>query len=212
MDAILEKMASFEEMFLQLKNKQEEYESSSKINSNESDTASPVVVVSGSPELKEMHKMLTGLETSLKDLTALVKRTDDRLDDLEQYGRRNCLIIHGNRRVPGERNNFLRYVLNILNKLHLPYPVTPADIDIAHVLPTKKDRVPIIIKFVRRMVRNDVYAQKRNLKGTGMAMTESLTSRRLQIVEKAKASFGFRNVWTANGTIYVTHNNKRKWG
>nr|XP_018670521.1 uncharacterized protein LOC108950143 isoform X2 [Ciona intestinalis] len=157
MDAILEKMASFEEMFLQLKNKQEEYESSSKINSNESDTASPVVVVSGSPELKEMHKMLTGLETSLKDLTALVKRTDDRLDDLEQYGRRNCLIIHGN-----------------------------------------------------RMVRNDVYAQKRNLKGTGMAMTESLTSRRLQIVEKAKASFGFRNVWTANGTIYVTHNNKRQ--
>nr|XP_018670806.1 uncharacterized protein LOC108950205 [Ciona intestinalis] len=159
MEAILEKMASFEEMFLQLKNKQDKYESDN-ANSKNNDAASPAVaVITGSPELKEMRKMLNSLETSLKDLTALVKRTDDRLDDLEQYGRRNCLIIHGN-----------------------------------------------------RMVRNDVYAQKRNLKGTGMAMTESLTSRRLQIVEKAKASFGFRNVWTANGTIYVTHNNKRKWG
>ncbi|XP_078495334.1 uncharacterized protein LOC144750163 [Ciona intestinalis] len=49
-----------------------------------------------------MRKMLNGLETSLKDLTALVKRTDDRLDDLEQYGRRNCPNVHGSRRVPGD--------------------------------------------------------------------------------------------------------------
>ncbi|XP_078483404.1 LOW QUALITY PROTEIN: uncharacterized protein LOC144743459 [Ciona intestinalis] len=184
MEAIMEKMASFEEMFLQLKNKQDEYESGN-ANSKNNDAASPAfAVITGSPELKEMRKMLNGLEISLKDLTALVKRTDDRLDDLEQYGRRNCLIVHGSRRVPGDRNSFLHYVLNILNKLHLPYPVTPADIDIAHVLPTKKDRVPIIIKFVRRGQRNDAHGQKRNLKGTGMSMTESLTSRRLQIVER----------------------------
>ncbi|XP_078495466.1 uncharacterized protein LOC144750567 [Ciona intestinalis] len=106
MEAIMEKMASFEEMFLQLKNKQDEYESG---NANSKNDDAAVAVITGSPELKEMRKMLNGLETSLKDRTALVKRTDDRLDDLEQYGRRNCLIVHGSRRVPGDRNSFLHY-------------------------------------------------------------------------------------------------------
>ena len=82
------------------------------------------------------------------------------------------------------------------------------DIDICHALPSKKSKKPIIIKFVRRTIRNQVFARKKNLKSTDpnvkLLITESLTKRRLRLVEEARKVFQFRNMWTPNGTVYCS--------
>ena len=90
--------------------------------------------------------------------------------------------------------------INALNcRLNLPSELTHSDIDISHVLPSAKNKNPIIIKFDRRTVRNMVFNHKSNLKtwqesDPKLPLTESLTKRRLRLVEQTRELFGFKNV------------------
>ena len=114
-----------------------------------------------------------------------------KIDDLEQYSRSNCLIIHKCKDVPKtgkylECENYICHKLN--DSLPLDSPLQINDIDIAHPLPSKKNvrGTPIIIKFLRRTQRNEIYAKKKALKGKGMVITESLTKRRWQLLEASQ--------------------------
>ena len=51
--------------------------------------------------------------------------------------------------------------------------------------------------------RMEVFQNKKKLKGKKYSITESLTSMRLELLNKAKAKFGFRNVWTSEGRIFT---------
>ena len=66
----------------------------------------------------------------------------------------------------------------------------------------KKTPRPIIIKFVRYNCRRRIFLNKKNLKNTGISITESLTTKRKDMMNKAKERFGFRNIWTLDGRIY----------
>ena len=50
--------------------------------------------------------------------------------------------------------------------------------------------------------RLTIFLNKENLKNTGISDTESLTAKCMEMLNKAKESFGFRNVWTLDGQIY----------
>ena len=70
------------------------------------------------------------------------------------------------------------------------------------------------MKFVRRNVKNFLYYNKTKLKDQGikgLGFTESLTKKRLAILEAAKEKFGYRSVGTAEGNIFVYINNERKY-
>ena len=105
-------------------------------------------------------------------------------------------------------------MLNILNtKLDLPTSISDSDIDICHPLPSKTNKKPIIIKFVCRSIRNMVYSHKKNLKtsnGRKLSITESLTKKRLKIVEEARKVFGFGNVWSMKGIVYCSFKGKKQ--
>ena len=140
-----------------------------------------------------------------------------RLDDQEQYSRSNCLILHGCQDFPPKESNnqvFENYVINKINtKLDLETPVTAQDVDICHLLSSKKKKNPIIIKFVRRTLRNKVFSLKSKLKSSDphekLSITESLTQRRLKLIEEARKVFQFRNVWTVNGSVYCFFDGKK---
>ena len=83
--------------------------------------------------------------------------------------------------------------------------VSSSDIDICHTLPSKKGKNPIIIKFERRSMRNTIFHHKADLKSTSgpkYSIIESLTKRRLKILEEARKVFEFKNVWSIKGDIY----------
>ena len=61
---------------------------------------------------------------------------------------------------------------------------------------------PIIVKFSRYNLRNSVFKNKKKLKGKGVAITESLTKKRMDALTKAKDEHGFNNVWTLDGKIF----------
>ena len=66
----------------------------------------------------------------------------------------------------------------------------------------KKTPRPIIIKFVRYSCRRRLFFNKKNLKSIGISITESLTSKCMQMFNKATERFVFKNVRTLDGRIY----------
>ena len=78
------------------------------------------------------------------------------------------------------------------------------DIERTHRIVTqKKDQKarPLIVKFVQYNDRRKVFVNKKRLKGKNLAITESLTRRRLEALKDAKKRYGFQKVWTSDGKI-----------
>ena len=113
-------------------------------------------------QLQEISDMIATIKATVDQLATHVNQNERNIDALEQYGRSNCLILHGSMQpassVTSEPHAFENHVINISNtNLNLTKPITNADIDICHPLPSAKNKYPIIIKFVRRTVRNAVF-------------------------------------------------------
>ena len=66
----------------------------------------------------------------------------------------------------------------------------------------KKTPRPIIIKFVRYSCRRIFFLNKKNLKSIGISITESLTAQRMQMFNKAKGRFVFRNFGTLDRRMF----------
>ena len=186
--------------------------------------AAAAASVSGSVEINQ-EGQLNNIRKAFENMDDILRKLEDvwknsrRIDDLEQYSWRICLILHGFK-IPFQESysEFESYVIYKLNsKLEISPAITTHDIDTCHVLPSRKkssNSTPIIIKFVSRSVRNAIYGMKKKLKAKKndderLSITESLTRRRLQLLKSAKQTFGLGSAWTLNGNVYCMHRNKR---
>ena len=103
------------------------------------------------------------------------KRILEELDDLQQYGRRTNILIHG---VPEESSektdNKALYIIN--NKLGIS-GVTIDHLSRSHRLGKKHEgkKRPIIVRFTSYRRRKMVFDVKKKLKGTGITVTENLS-------------------------------------
>ena len=101
-----------------------------------------------------------------------VKLPKKSLNDLEQYTRRDCLEIRG---IPlpstaTDLDQTDEIVLQIAEKTGVP--TQKSDISISHRIPSRKqftdDGIPIppaiIVKFVKREIRENLYRERKNLK------------------------------------------------
>ena len=123
------------------------------------------------------------------------------VDNLEQYGRRNCLVFHGLEETKGEDTTQL--VIDTV-KTKLGLSLDKKDFDRSHRLgaPAVGRNRPLIAKFTRYVERASVYRMKKKLKGTGILITESLTRHRMNIFNQAMETFGSKKVWTQDGNIF----------
>ena len=161
-----------------------------------------------------MEIKLEHIEAKLNKIESKINSYDDRIDEMEQYSRSNCLILHGTDiDTDLAYCEFLNEVTILFNDmLSLDQEVESEDIDIAHPLPkNKKNEHSIIVKFVQRSLRNNIYEKKSKLTGSGISITESLTKRRLQILKHAQNTFGFKNAWFNNGKFFRSNRGKRHW-
>ena len=144
----------------------------------------------------------------------------DELDAAEQYSRRNCLIFHGISEIKGESTS--DKVLDIIhNNLGVNSDkVSVRDIHRSHRLgkfvqqserttrASKQRSRPIIVKFKGYDSREEVFKNKRYLKGSGVMVTENLTAKRYKLLLKCFEKLGKGNVWTLDGRITTKIENK----
>ena len=117
-------------------------------------------IISLGQHIEELHNKFDLISTILAKLASTI-------DDLEQYRRRNCLILHGvnshsypNPHLIMMTIDFLNSVLRKINQ-QLNLDLDSTCIDIAYPLQrSKKRNIPITIKFLRRSDRLSVFHKK----------------------------------------------------
>ena len=114
-----------------------------------------------------------GVKSQIKEIKEDINRlrlgndgfnVEVKLDELEQYARRDCLEITGIPVVPNDSPALLVKEMSEIMGVNL----NENDISIAHRLPpTKKVKDRLIVKFTRREKRDEIYSKRKNFKSKG---------------------------------------------
>lgn len=174
-------------------------------------------------DLGIFQQIATGLEKSKADIKILkdnAEKQDQLIDDIDQDRRYPCLILHG---LAEDANDDLTPLPNkVVQTLHekigpLNKQLTEYDISDCYRLGklnkeagTADGRArarPIFIRFTRYLTRRRVWLLKKQLKGTGVVLTEFLTPRRQELLRAAIAAAGKHKAWSFNGAIYMLGQN-----
>jgi hypothetical protein len=160
-------------------------------------------------------KQIEQLQNENKHLKEKVKLLEDRLDESEQYSRRNCVEIQG---VAVQDNSVLGTVKSVGSALGMD--ITDSMIDACHTLPRKPDSSSppgIIVKFVRRLDAECLLSKKREKKDLStrhlglsndhpIYINESLSPARrrlLALARQARRKHGYKWLWVRGGKIFI---------
>lgn len=162
-------------------------------------------------DVKGMKEEIEKLLKENQELKVENSRLSRRMEELEQYQRSNNLEIKG---IPldGEPVAVLEKIGEIIQE-----PVTEADIDVCHRVPTAKhDQTNIIVRFVRRTKRNAFLGKAKRVKisatqlgfetSSQVYINEHLTRQGKQLLGAAvqkKRDVNWKFVWTAGGKVFA---------
>ena len=155
-------------------------------------------------DLKKKEEEIKLLKKENSYLNKRFDKMDTVVDRQEQYSRHNCLLVH--RIVEETVEDTDEKIINTLQQ-SMDETIKPEDIDRSHRLSKPKSSKnakprPIIVKFVRYNTHNRIYKNKKKLKGTGISVTESLTAKRINKLEKAREEqHTFNNMWSQDSRI-----------
>ena len=97
----------------------------------------------------ELSTLIDLIKEEIGRLAKAIEKQEQGLNDLEQYGRSNCLILHENdldHRISNRETE--KYVISTLNsRLDLPFTISEKDIDICHPLPPKSSKKQLLNLF-----------------------------------------------------------------
>lgn len=156
------------------------------------------------------------LTEQVKNLELKTHASENEIEDLKQYIRRDMLEIHGVPVTEDENTNVI--IHNVVKLVDHSMAFEQNEISISHRLPSRRGQIPpIIVKFVRREVRDKIYKSRRSLISKTSAdlcyheqsrifINESLTYQARQLLKSVKAfkrENNYRFVWTNNGKVLL---------
>ena len=135
------------------------------------------------------------LKREKEKLSCQVSKVLEELDDIQQYSRRNSLIVYGLKEDKDESTDDL--VLNLFNE-KLGVAVDISMKGRSHKLgPVRGENnlkpLPIIVKFRSYRMRKAVFTTKRKLKDSGISVTESLPKQRMKLLNEVQKVVGEGN-------------------
>ena len=155
------------------------------------------------------------LELETVRLNDEIVKLQTRVDDNEQRNRNLCLLIHGVDESPHEKTDDI--VIDIINN-KIGVDLSEVDIERSHRLGVPKhQRVlrstqnrprPIIFRFSSYRKRDEVFRNKRALKGQGISISENLTKGRYLLYQEAIRKLGLGKVWSQEGRIMTNHSDR----
>jgi hypothetical protein len=138
------------------------------------------------------------------------------LDNLEQHSKSENLLFHGVQ-LPNDGTQEDLYISLplLINQHFVGFNLVPEDISVTHRLsapratsdPSRPTRPPpVIVRFTRKSTRNRLLAERRQLKGKPLVVTEHLTAARVQLLQKANQLATSRKIasaWSKDGRIVI---------
>ncbi|XP_068747152.1 uncharacterized protein [Montipora capricornis] len=175
---------------------------------------------------KKHTTIVNSLEEKLGELAGTIDRQDQSLyrvesalDETQQYLRRDCLEINGVPISSYENPNQLVKEVGLLAGVE----IDDRHIAAAHKLPDSKNvKNRLIVKFIQRDKREELYKHRKNLVGKNIShlpsvedgngkifINESLTSYRKRLfgrIREYKRNNNLKYLWTSNGKIMLKVN------
>jgi septal ring factor EnvC (AmiA/AmiB activator) len=168
-----------------------------------------------SAELKELSTSLESFKQTMSGFDASIKQIQKttvslegdmlklktELNELEQYGRRWLVRVHGVPEAPQE--NCAEVFKQLLrNKFNIN--LSKEDVEAAHRVGRKFPDRPqaIIVRFTRRDTKQQILSARRQLKGSGISISEDLTQTNAQLLNRLKNSELIEASWSSNGKIF----------
>lgn len=169
-------------------------------------------------QISQQNKVIESLSKENAALKGRVRQNEesidelsDKLDDLEQYGRRTSLRFHG---VPVDKSKSTDDIVVALcnDKLKVDPPITLDDINRSHTIGKSKDgKCQIICKFRNWKVKTRVFKCKKVLKDLksdefSVFISEDPTRQRQHVIKSLKAAYSAGRVhsyWTNDGRIFA---------
>ena len=169
---------------------------------------------------KDLKKENSFLSNELVKATNEIKNLRDQQDEFEQYGRRECLKVRGILQLHGESTNEI--VMKIGSKVGVT--IKQEDISVSHRLPVQGSNAKnfnpvIVVKFIRRDVRDQLFAARYKLKDlttkdmgysrstpSKIFIVESLTKKKKELFKiclQVKREKRYRFLWTRYGKIMM---------
>ena len=150
------------------------------------------------------------------------KKLRQEVENLQQYTRRNNVVISGIKYEEGE--NLFELIRKCADDVNVK--IEPQDIDIAHRLPKRRDTSEppvILVKFVRRTLKHQLmslWKANRSKKQSGtptpketVYINDHLTQKSAHLLRKAKECRNrgeLKYVWTKDGGVYVRREENEK--
>ena len=155
-------------------------------------------------EVTVLKKENIALKGKLNMLQTKCDELDAKQDDLEQYGRRNCLRLHT--AIPEVRDEDTDEIV-IQAAQAIGANVTREDISRSHRVGRKRDDKPraIIFRLLSYRKRREIYVRRKQLP-EDQFLTEDLTARRahlLYLCRQLRKKEVLQYVWTSDGRVLV---------
>ncbi|CAL4062891.1 unnamed protein product [Meganyctiphanes norvegica] len=160
----------------------------------------------------ELEKKLSNSDTKVAVLENQLGKALEEIDELETYIRRPCLIVNNLSPEHGKTDEdlFVKLcndkMINInmsaekISKIHRLHRSNNSETD-------QSKPLALVVKFAKDRYRDEVFKNKKSLKGTRIVISELLTKRRSALLKKCVDKFPgdrtMRSIWTDNGKILV---------
>lgn len=156
----------------------------------------------------KLAERINSLEEKLAVVQAENEGLINRIDDLEQGAKLTQLRMYG---VPEANNENLKDKVQLIIDRTLQLP----DCHLEHCFRigvkehnASKPR-PVLVKFPSTAQRNQVFFNKKKLKGSKLVIVEDLTKVRHDLLQSVREKVETQNVWTRDGRIYIKLQNKK---
>lgn len=181
-------------------------------------------VTSQQERLLKLVDEVTTLKIMMREKDARISTLEQRIDELEQYTRRDDLVITGIKTrhrtyarmtanaettedaLREELQSLEQQVVDFLNRNNIN--IRKEAISACHTLPSKSENSAsaVVIRFICRKQSNDVLMQAKKLKRTNVYINEHLTKKNGGIAREARMLRKQKKItgtWTWNGNVWI---------
>lgn len=151
---------------------------------------------------RKMAEMSSRFEETLAKYKKQIDEMADQIDNLEQYTRRECLLINGVKKTPENTSvqSTKHIVSDIMKSMKIEDKIIDRDIARTHWMGEK-----LVVKFATYNAR-ELFYEKRKSAGENIFVNESLTKRRNQLLfecRQLKKQKKILAVWTNDGVVKI---------